>query len=160
MEIFKILPAEIQIKYLKRKFNPGRVFYIHVDFTDPPKDKLLVLVSNSEEPLFFIINSKINRFIKEREHLLNCQVGIGERDYDYLKQNSFINCTEIKIITFDEIYKQIKDSSNIGYRLKGVLKKNDIAKICKAVKESSTLSDEIKLLINNFINCKKYFNNK
>ena len=59
-----------------------------------PKYKFLVAM-NVKKDLYFVINSKIHPYVKNRHHLLKSQVKISKSDYTFLKQDSYIACHEI-----------------------------------------------------------------
>jgi len=156
LELYRTLSDESLKELIRNKFVPGRVFFLLCSFMSPPRPKYLVLVSNSNYPLFFIINSDINNYIMKRQWLLNCQVGLGKDDYDFLTQNSYVNCTEAKNdITLDEIIDQIRKSQKyLSYIIKErTLIESDLIKICIAVKESVPLEEDKKELIREFLKC-------
>ena len=73
----------------------GSVIRVQCDFTKPPRMKLLVVVAATPEVLVFVINSRINKFIKKRPKLLRCQVRLSADDYGFLRHDSVINCAEV-----------------------------------------------------------------
>jgi len=128
-----------------RDRRPGEVLRLWCEFTDPPKDKFVVVVSAGDSPLLFVINSRINPFIQKRPHLLRCQVRMAVSDYPFLDHDSFINCAEaIESVTQDAISAQL---SGPGGTMEGDLSPDTIAAILRAAESATTLSEDHKQLI-------------
>ncbi len=142
MPIWDKLPPEERRKYIHARLTPGRVILLYCDFTKPkPKDKFLVLVRIEPEPLFFVINSKVSEFIRQREWLFQCQVEIGHEEHAFLKHHSFIDCTEAKGIALHDVYEQIERDIS---RLKDDISAQVREQIIAAVKFAKTLSTKQK----------------
>ena len=108
---------------------------LHCDFTNPPKDKYLLLAGLDPGPLFLIINSKITEFMRRRPDLSKCQVEIDHNDHPFLRHHSFIDCTEAYRIGLNEIYAQLEVTQEIQ------------AEVIAAVKFSRTLASQHKISI-------------
>ncbi len=108
MAIWDNFPAKERQKYIHQHLVPGRVVLLHCDFTNPPKDKYLLLASLDPGPLFLVINSKISEFMRKKPELSKCQVGIGHDDHPFLRHRSFIDCTEVNKIELDKIMFNLK----------------------------------------------------
>lgn len=137
MPIWDNLPPEGRRKYLHARLTPGRVLLLHCDFTTPPKDKYLVLVSTEPGPLFFVINSSINEYIRNRDSLFQCQVEIAHEEHAFLRRHSFIDCTTAHKIALHDIYEQLE--GNIE-RLKDAVSPSAREQIIAAVKYAKTLA--------------------
>lgn len=136
MPIGDSLPPEERRKYIQSGLTPGRVVLLHCGFTTPPKDKFLVLVALEPEPLFFVINSKINEFIRKRNHLAQCQVEIGHEEHPFLQHHSFIDCTEARKIALSDVHEQLERETG---RLKDNISWNTREQIIAAVKFAKTI---------------------
>lgn len=136
MPIGDSLPPEERRKYIQSRLAPGRVVFLHCGFTTPPKDKFLVLLALEPEPLFFVINSKINDFIRKRAHLAECQVEIGHEEHPFLRHHSFIDCTEARRIALTEVYEQLERGID---RLKDEINPKVRDQIVAAVKFAKTI---------------------
>lgn len=137
MQVWDRLPPEERRKYIHARLTPGRVLLLHCDFTTPPKDKFLVLISIEPETLFFAINSEVSKFIRKREWLFQCQVEIGHEDHTFLEYHSFIDCTTAHGIALRDVYEQLE--RDIG-RLKDNVNPLVREQIAAAVKFAKTLS--------------------
>lgn len=137
MPIWDKLPPEERRKHIHARLTPGRVLLLHCDFTTPPKDKFLVLISIEPETLFFVINSEVSKFIRKREWLFQCQVEIGHEEHAFLEYHSFIDCTQAQKIALHDVYEQVE--RDIG-RLKDEIAPQIREQIVAAVKFAKTLS--------------------
>lgn len=131
------IPASEKLKLIRPSIKPGQFFLLRCNFTDPPKDKFLLLVSDNPKPLFFMVNSKIHTYIKDREHLLGGQFQIEKKDYKFLSYDSFLNCTNPVHIDIENIEKQLLQDMG---RIKDKITEIDRKLIWDIVKESETLS--------------------
>jgi len=131
--------------YIVRQLIPGRVIYIFCPFTDPPKEKFLIIVYWGTKPLLFVVNSRVPEFIKRKPELSKCQVPITSLDYDFLDHDSFINCSEVyDSLESSEIINQIY--LELG-RIKGELSVTTKRQIIAVVRDAKTVSANHKRLI-------------
>ncbi|MEM9544191.1 MAG: hypothetical protein AAGA60_32510, partial [Cyanobacteria bacterium P01_E01_bin.42] len=74
-----------------------------------PKDKFIIIAYLDPFPHGFLINSKINKFIKNQPNLLPCEAQILASQNTFLRYDSFVDCREIfsfdtsKLIQFQGI---------------------------------------------------------
>lgn len=80
-----------------------------------------------------MINSRINKFIKERPRLLVCQISIEKLEHSFLKHDSFIDCREICPLSNDDLIRHV-----------GELSPQTIQNTIKAVRECSVLERRYK----------------
>ena len=129
----------------KQILTPGNVLLLFCDFTTPPKEKFLLLVSINSGILFFLINSKINDFKKDSPDLLESQVLLDKKTHPFLTHDSWIDCSKV-IRAFDaaEVFQQI--NSKLG-SLKGAITNESRKKIRAAVNDSRLLEKRFKSAI-------------
>lgn len=138
-------PIELRKQKLKENLNPYVVLYLFCQFTHPlPKDKFLLLVSLKPEPLFFVVNSEMNDYVKNRPHLAKCHILLEKEKHHFLSHDSYINCNEAKSFSIEEVETQVLE--NMG-RIKGIVSKEIRLFIIEATKASKTLSREKKSII-------------
>jgi len=135
-------PEDEKQEYIKRRLRPGQVLYLFCEFTNPQKEKYLVLACPGNRPLLFIINSAIHPFIAGRPYLLKCQVRLSASDYDFLDHDSFIDCSKV-IDDFHntQVREQILDDIT---RVKGELNANAKRNIVRVVRDAKTISQHRK----------------
>ncbi|CAD5949645.1 hypothetical protein [Planktothrix agardhii] len=120
------MPAQWEIFYVKSCRH-----------TDPdPKDKF-VLIAYIEPSFYgFLINSKINKYLKNRPYLLCCEAEIIAIEHDFLDYNSYVDCREAFPFKADELIIS-----------KGFLSAAGQAEVIKAVGLCPVLEPEHKNII-------------
>lgn len=71
------------------------IYHLYCTQTTPDKYKFIVVVCVA--PTFCLglpINSRINRFIEDRPHLLPCEASITAAEHSFLKYDSFVDCRD------------------------------------------------------------------
>lgn len=68
-----------------------------------PKNKFLLVAYTSPSPHGFFINSSINRFIRNRPHLLPCEAEIFAHEHHFLNHDSFVDCRDIFDLRLQEL---------------------------------------------------------
>jgi len=131
-------PPEQKQGYIDRHLVAGQVLYLFCHFTEPPKEKYLVLVCAGTEALLFVVNSSVPPFVRRRPELLRCQVHLSASDHPFLDHNSVINCAEvIRASNQLDIVAQI--AADIG-RIKGSLNETTKKQVVDAVRKARTIS--------------------
>jgi len=132
-------------EHIDTELRSGRILYLYCQFTDPPKDKFLLLACRSDPPLLFMINSEIRGFIRRRPDLLSSQVRLKASVYNFLSHDSFMDCSEV-INRFGEeaIINQIL--SDVG-RIKGKISRAMKREVVAVVKKARTITPADKELI-------------
>ena len=136
--------SEEKTNFISNNLRPGKIIYIYCDFTNPRKNKYLVIVSNSTYPFLFVINSKITEFVQYNNSLLKCYVKLNCANYEFLLHDSYINCFQVFHMDKDEIVSQIILDMD---RIKGELSLEDKEKVIEAVSLADTLAPRDKRLI-------------
>ena len=138
MGLGDFFPEGERQKSIKRQLTTGTILYLHCIFTTPPKDKyLLLLVSGNPDYRFFVINTHINDFIKNRQSLKDSQVSLPVSEHTFLDHDSFINCSEIRHLSMKNVESQLIDDMS---RIKGEISEPVRTEIINAVTDARTLS--------------------
>lgn len=126
-------PPDAKLKAIKEKLQPGRIIYLFCDFTVPePKDKFLLLSCVDPRPLFFVINSEVHEYIRDRQHLLRCQAEIDVKSHTFLRHDSYIDCREARPdFSVDDIHAQLLGDMN---RIEGMITREVQDEVVAAVK--------------------------
>ncbi len=71
------------------------IFYVQFCRHTKPnlKDKFVLIAYIDPSPYGFLINSKVNRYIKNRPYLLCCEAKIIAVEHEFLNYNSYVDCT-------------------------------------------------------------------
>jgi hypothetical protein len=131
--------------YVDRHLRPGQVLYLFCQFTNPPKEKYVVLTYAGPTPLLLVINSRISPFIEHRPELRRCQVKLNASDYDFLDHDSFADCSKV-IDSLDKTNIREQVLADLG-RAVGELTQATKREIIKAVQDAKTISNHHKRLI-------------
>lgn len=140
-------PDEEKQQYADRQLKPGQVVFIFSGFTNPPKEKYLVIGHLGEKPLLFVINSKVHPYIQSHPDLLQCQVLITASDHCFLEHDSYVDCSQvIDSVAEAEIRTQVL--ADLG-RIRGELNANTKQQIIQVVRGARTIPERYKTLIIN-----------
>lgn len=129
-------PEDKKREYIINNLRPGQIIYLFCDFTNPPKEKYIILVCTEPKLLFFLINSEIHPYIKKRVELNHCQVSINQSDHNFLSHDSFIDCTDVKDLRLEDVETQVLADMS---RIKGMTNQHVIDDIKAAVKTAKTI---------------------
>jgi len=135
------------IQSLEELIVPGRVLRLFCSFTDPPKEKFVVIVATNPFCLVFLINSNPTKLQESKRHLLDELIRVSKADgYDFLtnSQPSVLDCTYAADFDLDEIVAQLTQDPA---RLLGLITEATRNRIIEIVKESMTLEGGIAKII-------------
>jgi hypothetical protein len=135
------------IQSLEELVVPGRVLRLFCTFTDPPKEKYVVIVATQPFCLGFLINSSPTELQRSKKHLRDELVSLSRADgYDFLTnpQPSVLDCTLAADFAFDEVVAQLTQDSS---RVLRIITDETRANIVQVVKESMTLEGGISKII-------------
>ncbi|MFO1353029.1 MAG: hypothetical protein U1F68_21075 [Gammaproteobacteria bacterium] len=137
MSLGDYFPREQKLSVIQNYLLPGNILYIPCSFTTPrPKDKFLLLTCVNPQLLFFVINSAINQYVREKPNLLVCQAPLRASDHPFLSHDSFVACNQT--YPFEREYLQGQLLQDMG-RIKGVVAQSARDQILAAVKACPTL---------------------
>lgn len=77
--------------------SPWYVYLVeNTTYTEPPKDKYVVVVYKEQDCAYgFFINSRISNFIQQRPHLHDCIAQIAQKEHQFLRYDSYVDCRQI-----------------------------------------------------------------
>ena len=124
-------------EYVERSLRPGSVIKLFCDFTTPPKEKRLVILSIQSELMVFVINSNIPRFYENKTHLKSQQIKLENQKEIFLDHDSWLDCSEVfKEFSLEDVKEILLNDTS---RILGKLSKDVISQIMDVVSESETL---------------------
>lgn len=134
-----VISSGNDFELFQESFVAGRIFYLFCNFTNPPKNKFLVLACPTGKPLFLVINSEISAFISKRDHLRECQVVIHKEDHHcFSKAYSYVDCSEvIDKFTLQDVLDQCVNQ-DMG-RIKEMITVEERNNIIAAIDKSETI---------------------
>ena len=135
------------IQSLEELIVPGRVLRLFCSFTNPPKEKFVVIVATDPCLIGFLINSSPTDLQKSKKHLRDELVEVRRADgYDFLTNPapSVLDCTFAADFELDEIVAQLTLDAN---RVHGMIADGAREQIVAIVKDSMTLEGGIAKII-------------
>jgi hypothetical protein len=140
------------IQSLEELIVPGRVLRLFCAFTDPPKEKFVVIVATNPCCLGFLINSSATELQMSKKHLSDELINVSAQDgYAFLTnpRPSVLDCTLAADLDFDETVAQLTQDSS---RVLGLITDATRKRIIEVMGESMTLEGGIaKIIVKNLI---------
>ena len=124
-------------KEARALIQPGSILLLENDFATT--EKFVIVASADPVLLCFVINSKINPFIREQPSRAQCQVCLRRADHaHFLIRDSYADCSEVlnKIPMLRAISQLVAD----GSRLKGRVTDGERQAVIAAIKLTRLLS--------------------
>ena len=138
------------IQSLEELIVPGRVLRLFCSFTNPPKEKYVVIVATNPFGLGLLINSSATSLQESKKHLSDELIPIGkENGYAFLTnpQPSILDCTYAADLDLNETVAQLTQDPS---RALGLITDATRTQIIEIVKESMTLEGGIaKIIVKN-----------
>jgi len=138
------------IQSLEELVVPGRILRLFCSFTNPPKEKFVVVVATDPFCLGFLINSNPTRLQKTKKHLSYELISLSAQDgYAFLTnpQPSVLDCTFAADLDLDETVAQLTQDPT---RVLSFITEATRKRIIEVVKESMTLEGGIaKIIVKN-----------
>lgn len=135
------------IQSLEELVVPGRILRLFCSFTNPPKEKFVVVVATQPFCLGFLINSNPTALQKSKKHLSDELISVSAQDgYAFLTnpQPSVLDCTYAADLDFDETVAQLTQDFS---RVLGLITDATRKQIIDVVGESMTLEGGISKII-------------
>jgi len=135
------------IQSLEDLIVPGRVLRLFCSFTDPPKEKFVVIVATNPINLGFLINSNATDLQKSKEHLSDELIQVSKADgYDFLTnpQPSVLDCTFAADLDLDEMVAQLTQDPT---RVHGMIANSTRSRIVEVLQGSINLEGGIAKII-------------
>jgi len=135
------------IQSLEDLVVPGRVLRLFCSFTDPPKEKFVVIVATNPINLGFLINSNATDLQKSKKHLAEELIQVSKADgYDFLTnpQPSVLDCTYAADLDLDEMVAQLTQDPT---RVHGMIANATRSRIVEVLQGSINLEGGIAKII-------------
>ena len=114
-----------------------RVYRAHrCRYTKSRTNKFVVIVCKDEYYMGFLVNTRINPYILKRPSLLECQVALSKKDYNFLFYDSYLNCAKLLPFTENEL--------SVGLQ---VIDNETKAEIQRVVSKAKTIEPRYRKLI-------------
>lgn len=146
MSLSASFPEDFRNEFAKRNLKIGAVIRLFVTDTNPPKQKLLILIGQSFDKLYFatvFINSEINPNVFRTQELKDLNFLLKASEKNYLKHDSFADCSGIAKRPIDWLQQTLTD---YPAAVIGQLSAADLREIHTRIKAARTISVAIKKL--------------
>jgi len=111
------LPPKAKNQYVDSGLTPGQIVCLPIDFGDCVNEKLALLLAYDDgNVLLFLVNSQIHPKLAEHADTARCQVRLECADCDFLDHDSYLNCSEVRLLRAEEVRAQVLAET---WRLKG-----------------------------------------
>jgi len=137
-------PDDIKETAAKAKLMPGTVLRAKVQDTNPPKEKIFVIVGiNSDSTILatVYINSEINPNIFKSDKLKSLHHRLSKTGRSYLDHDSFIDCSKVVQKNLEEVKNLIVSNPLV---VVGVLSTTDLLMVTSAIQNAFTIDERIK----------------
>lgn len=115
------------------------------DFEGIDHQKFFAVMGVSEDRIcgFFFINSNINHFIFNKPELLNLQYPMRRQDYSFLRYDSFLSASSVKVRSVVTLSEEIVKGTT---KIIGRMKEEHIHEVVEMVLNSDVISKRDKEL--------------
>ncbi len=138
------------IQSIEELVVPGRILRLFCSFTNPPKEKFVVVVATNPFCLGFLINSNPTALQRAKKHLSDELIRVSASDgYAFLTNPapSVLDCTFAADLDLDETLAQITQDYS---RVHGLISELTRRQIINVVEKSMTLEGGIaKIIVKN-----------
>ena len=134
---------EIPVEAISDSIQRGDILLSEFDGIDHRKFFVVMGISEDKVCGFFFINSNIHPAIFNKQEQLNMQYLLLQRDYEFLKYDSFLCASSVIERRLVDISEGIRNKTTqvIGY-----MKEEHITDVIKMVRESRVISERHKRL--------------
>lgn len=119
----------------------GSSLLLEVPEFNIPYPKHLVVIGETEDEVAFgvvVINTDVHPKVKNNQDLLDVQVYIPRKGNDFLKYDSFVDCSNILVYSKEEVASKIANDQSIA---KGNVNEETMKEIKDAIMRARTISD-------------------
>lgn len=135
------------IQSLEELIVPGRILRLFCSFTNPAKEKFVVIVATNPWYLGLLINSSATKLQKSKKHLSDELIQVSKADgYDFLTnlEPSVLDCTYAADLDLDEMVAQMTQDPT---RVRGVITDSTRHRIVEILENSINLEGGIAKII-------------
>lgn len=128
---------DIPNKIIENNIQRGDILLSDFEGIDHQKFFAVMGVSENHVCGFFFINSNINHFIYNKPELLNLQYPMRRQDYSFLRYDSFLSASSVKVRSVITLSEEIAKGTT---RILGRMKEDHIREVIDMVWNSDVIS--------------------
>ena len=125
----------------KESVKVGNVLECHLPKIGKEKRFVIVSITTTSIVGFLLINSKVNKYMNFTAELIEQHYPIKSENHDFIRHDSFVDCTEIFEIGFDAILGELVETK-ASYL--GEVDQDTLGRINGMLKESPIIPQNIK----------------
>ena len=136
-------PENLRNEHAKQTITIGSVIRCFVKNTKPPKEKRFVVLGIDKEGNLVgvvFINSEINWNVIRTAELAQLQHYIEKDENDFLDWDSYVDCSELFELPYNDVYKSICDKPQ---NVLGIVSESDLKAILENVKKSPKIKPKL-----------------
>jgi hypothetical protein len=136
-------PDDLKKNFAKQNITIGTVIKCFVKNTNPPKEKRFVVLgidANGDLIGVVFINSVINWKVIKTDELAQLQHYVTKEDNEYLDRNSYIDCSELFELPYNDVYTSIQSKPQ---NVLGSVIGDDLKTIKENVKKSPKIKPKL-----------------
>jgi len=144
MSLGDFFPKDFKDIYLNGKIKPGTALLLKVEsfkINHPKYIILTALSSDKKQICSVVINTEINKNVYKSEKIRKLHIKIRVEEHDFLKYDSYINCTQLLEYSVKEIEKFIKEKPE---RVLGTVSEEILKKIHNTLTFAETIDNKTK----------------
>lgn len=137
-------PDELREQITSDIFKVGAVLRYHVEFTNPPKTKRLIIIGFDENKVALasvLINSEINPNKFPSEKLKQLHLELEPTGRSFLDHKSYVDCSQIFEQDTEQVKNQLTSNPNIHI---GELAPEDLIKVLEKIRSAPTIPAKTK----------------
>jgi len=137
-------PANVRSAYCDGTIRPGAVFRVFVDTTNPPKDKILVVVGMSGDRALvgcLLVNSNVNLHVNYSDELRNLHIYLESEGREYLRHDSYLDCSQLHEMPLEKLRGLFERDAEI---LLGDFSEEDLGRAKQKVADAKTITAKLK----------------
>ena len=136
----ELFPDFYRQSFSTRSIVPGSVFRTFTDKSSPPKIKIFVVLvakNGMASVASLFVNTEINASLFPSQELQDLHIPLFSNYCDFLKHDSFLDCSQIKEMSLDWLQSQIENDPGV---LVGTLDERTLSSAINKVKKAPTIS--------------------
>lgn len=138
------LPEKTKEILADSNFKVGSVLRYFVPFTNPPKEKRLIIVGFDKDTVLFasvLINTEVNANLFRTDEIRDLHLGLDTNGRDYISHPCYVDCSKVFEQDIELIKRKLVETPDIH---KGHLSEQDLTDVKEKIKAAKTIPPKMK----------------
>lgn len=98
---------------ITRQLQPGAVIKLCERMDDGnEQEKRFVVLSVTAITVCFVVNSEMNEYVQQREHLARNHVLMPQADHGFMTHDSYVDCAQLKSYSTAHVISELMDKAD------------------------------------------------